>query len=404
MWDELVIDLAGRLSFRLVLQMKNSPETGKLNLGAFHVSCWVMGLVAFAQLMSVGVAMATRGNDSGPAPEARVVEKYIMIPSSSNGPVRVAPPKLEPKAEPKPEPSIAEVPVEVPEDTTPEVHEFEVLNTPPSTADPLVEKLIEEAREARVMGDLMVAHAKLSEAEEMDPMNANVLYSLGTNFEGLGHEGEAAKYFLRVYQLGVLSAGSLYEKAGFKLAHGLVPDVKNLANLGWGRIAAPERDESGELRKLLLPVEISPNRDFDSQKLDLKVQFYEEVDGKVTRAIIKDGDLGGGWLGERTDWADGEEVAEAWYIVPDQDAASGLLFGERKFFGFVAKLYYHGRLVDVRAQPRTLGLHEETPESLNAWKEELDGLSIEDLEEMAAPGTVLPRIADPSEGLPKFGE
>ena len=56
--------------------MKNSQRSRKLNLGVFHVSCWVLGLVAFVQMMAVGVAMAFRNQR---APEARegIVKEYV---------------------------------------------------------------------------------------------------------------------------------------------------------------------------------------------------------------------------------------------------------------------------------------------------------------------------------------
>jgi hypothetical protein len=84
------------------------------------------------------------------------------------------------------------------------------------------------------------------------------------------------------------------------------------------------------------------------------------------------------------DWKDGEEIAEVWYFVPDQDPATGLLFGQRKFYGFVAELYYDGRLSDIRAHPRTLlreGLGESTMEELQRDLDNLDGLDLEDLSE-----------------------
>jgi hypothetical protein len=108
------------------------------------------------------------------------------------------------------------------------------------------------------------------------------------------------------------------------------------------------------------------------------------VDGKIVQAIIRQGDSGSEWVTGAADWKDGEEIAEVWYFVPNQDPATGLLFGQRKFYGFVAELYYDGRLSDIRAYPRTLlreGLGESTMEELQRDLDNLDGLDLEDLSE-----------------------
>ncbi|YCM43005.1 hypothetical protein V2O64_16985 [Verrucomicrobiaceae bacterium 227] len=367
--------------------MKNSRASRKPNLGAFHVSCWVMGLVAFVQLMSVGVALAMRGNVREVKTEVKT--EYVMIPSSSTDPVQVAPPKP-----PKPKPVIKEVkvsPVAPDRAAVARIDRERVLNTAPPIIDPVVEALVHESRKARVEGDLYLAHAKLAEAEMSDPENPNVIYGLGANYEAFGVFDKAASFYLKVYKMGPTKAGSLYEKAGLKLAVGLRPDVRDLAMLGWGRMSAPKREANGETRTLVLPVTVAPDRDFDPMLLRPSVRFFEEVDGKVSPAIIKDGDSGSDWVTGVADWQDGEEIAQVWYFVPDQDVTQGFLFGERKFYGFVAELYYDDRLVDIRAEPRTLLQEGRQQQGIEEFENELDGL---DLDDFSAGGSLLPKLDD----------
>jgi len=368
--------------------MKNSRTSRKPNLGAFHVSCWVMGLVAFVQLMSVGVALAMRGNIREVKTEIQT--EYVMIPSSSTDAVRVAPP-----VPPKPKPAMEEVeiaPVVPDREAVARIDRKRVLNSAPPIIDPVVEALVSDSRKARVKGDLYLAHAKLAEAEMTDPKNPNVIYGLGANYEAFGVFDKAASYFLKVYQMGPMKAGSLYEKAGLKLAVGLRPDVRNLAMLGWGRMATPQREANGEKRTLVLPVTVAPEREFDPMLLRPSVRFFEEVDGKIGPAIIKDGDSGSEWVTGVADWQDGEEMAQVWYFVPDQDTANGFLFGDRKFYGFVAELYYDDRLVDIRAEPRTLLQEAGQQPGIEAYENELDGLDLEDFG--GAGDTLLPRMDD----------
>lgn len=349
-----------------------------------------MGLVAFVQLMSVGVALAMRGNVREVKTEIKT--EYVMIPSSSTEPVRVVPPK---PPKPKPVEEIEVSPVELDQEAIAKVDELRGSNTAPPIADPVVEALVNGAREARVKGDLYLAHAKLAEAEMTEPENPNVIYGLGANYEAFGVFDKAAGYYLRVYKMGLVKAGSLYEKAGLKLAVGLRPDVRDLAMLGWGRMATPRREGNGEKRTLVLPVTVTPDREFDPMLLRPSVRFFEEVDGKIGPAIIAEGNSGSEWVTGIADWQDGEEMAQVWYFVPDQDTANGFLFGARKFYGFVAELYYDDRLIDIRAEPRTLLQEARQQQGIEEFQNELDGLDLEDFG--GAGDTLLPKMDDESD-------
>ena len=370
--------------------MKNSRVSRKPNLGMFHISCWIIGLVAFAQLMSVGVALAFK-NQQIPQPGERIVKEYVVAPGPPSAlvtagddkpePIAALPPKSIAVVSPKPLPESKEVLTDL--ESITKVAEEDVLNLPPPVLDPIVEALLKDARQARVEGDLIQALTKLQEAELREPRDPNVLYSLGATYEAFGIFDKARDNYYEVFNLGP-NAGSLFEKASFKVAQGLVPDVKNLACLGWGRMTNPIQEQNGERRTLILPVEVDTNKDFDPMLFTPRVRFYEEVDGKIGQAIIRQGDSGSEWVTGTADWKDGEEIAEVWYFVPDQDPATGLLFGQRKFYGFVAELYYDGRLSDIRAHPRTLlreGLGESTMEELQRDLDNLDGLDLEDLSE-----------------------
>lgn len=368
--------------------MRNSGKSGKPNLGAFHVSCWVLGLVAFVQLMSVGVALSVV--ERAPLAEREVETRYVVIPSSTTAAVPVKPPKVEGEEEaPVPKKRRREEAIEVrPEGRVAEVPEDEVLSSPPMTRDPLVESLIERARQDRVSGDLFAALTKMTEASGKEPESMNISYELGAIYEAFGVFDKARAFYHQVYRGGPLKAGSLWEKAGYKLAYGLVPQSKDLVSLGLGRMLAAERVPTGEKRTLLLSVTLAPGKEFDPALLHPKVKFYEEVDGKVGPAVYKAEESGNAWVTGGADWKDGEEMAEVWYVSPKVDVATDFLYGEREFYGFVAELYYGNRLVDIRAQPRTLLREVKLKEGLDEYIiDELDGL---DLETFGAGGSLLP--------------
>lgn len=373
--------------------MKNSRLSRKPNLGMFHVSCWFLGLVAFVQLMSVGVALAFK-NQQIPEPEERIVKEYVVVPAARTAPVVVVPQKPVPIAV-VPTTTLPELEEVLPDlESIAKVAEEDVLSVPPPVLDPVVELLLVDSRKARVGGDLMLALTKLQEAELREPNDPNVLYGLGATYEAFGIFDKARDYYYEVFKLGP-NSGSLFEKASFKVAQGLVPDVKALGSLGWGRMTNPTQLSSGERRTLILPVEVDTSKDFDPMLFTPRVRFYEEVDDQIGQAVIQQGDSGSEWVTGAADWKDGEEIAEVWYFVPDQDPATGLLFGQRKFYGFVAELYYDGRLIDIRAQPRTL-LREGSGESaMDKIQRELDNLDGLDLEDLSEGDSLLPKLNQP---------
>ena len=183
-----------------------------------------MGLVAFVQLMSVGVALAMRGHVREVKTEIKT--EYVMIPSTTTDPVRVKPPVVPektPRLAKSPGPSqlirdIGTLQVAPDKEAVARLDRKKVLNSAPPILDPVVEALVKDARAARIRGDLVSALAKLKEAETAEPMNPNVIYGLAKNYEDFGIFDTAGDHYMREWQMGPIKAGSLYEKAALKVA------------------------------------------------------------------------------------------------------------------------------------------------------------------------------------------
>ena len=368
--------------------MSAADKNHKPNLGVFHVSCWILGLVAFVQLMSIGAAMALKGTTQ-PEVETKVVTEYVVVPRPT--PVRVKPPRDAPKKEAAEEPAFD--PLLLPDIDTLNIPPVpNAMDVVPPIKNPIVERLIEEAREARITGDLVLAQTKLNEAEHLEGENANVLYDLAVNFDALRVYDKADQYYVRVVQLGPIEGGSLFAKASAKIERGRIADLKGLASLVLVRRSSPRRVAGGERRTVMMPVSVAPGKEFDPELLDPRMNFFEEVDGKIQPAVITPDGSGFEWVSAPVNWDDGEELAEVWYFVPDQDVREAYFSGERKFYGMVVELYYDGRLVDMMAQPRTLireMSHSKGPEE--AWDEDISPI-LEMIEN--ANGTLLPSQGD----------
>ena len=361
------------------------------NLGVFHVSCWMLGLIAFVQLMSVGVAMVMK-ETAQPEVETKVVTEYVVVPRPT--PVRVKPPKEAPKKVAVEEPVFD--PLLLPDIDTLNIPPVpKAMDVAPAIKNPIVERLIEEAREARITGDLVLAQTKLNEAEHLEGENANVLYDLAVNFDALRVYDKADEYYIKVVQLGPIEGGSLFAKASAKIERGRIADLKGLASLGLVRKSSPRRVAGGERRTVMMPISVAPGKEFDPELLDPRMNFFEEVDGKIQPAVITPDGSGFEWVSAPVNWDDGEELAEVWYFVPDQDVREAYFSGERKFYGMVVELYYDGRLVDMMAQPRTLikeMSYSKGPEE--GWDEDISPI-LEMIKN--ANGTLLPSQGDYAE-------
>lgn len=373
--------------------MHYSKQERPKKLTAFYVSCWVMGLVAFIQLTSIGTAMAFR-NAAPLQPEVitKIETKYV----EAEKPVAAISPGDQPTGLTKAEVA-AEVNALMAAKRGEDLEEPAILKSAPAIADPVVEKLLRDARAARIAGDFVKSSTKLEEAQHMEPNDPNVLYELAANFEEMEIYDNAADYYLMVHALGPLQAGSLYKKAAAKLERGLERNDRELATLNGVRSLEPAIDANGERRSVNLAITVAPEREFDPNLVHVQVHFFEESNGDFRKAPIDTADpnaTGSQCTSMPYDWSDGEEIVEVWYQLPPRDSADREIFGERKFHGFVAELYYDGKLLDIRAQPRTL-VQEirllKRQSSVDDWNPDLDPI-LEALESHGAGSTLLPKL------------
>jgi len=337
-----------------------------MRLRGFHVSCWVLGVIAFIQLITAAVAISVRIEQSR---EVRVVEKEVTklvtvrVPADSpaeplahNGTPTDSPvvraPAAElsppPAAQPPPAPAIAPVP----------------LATPP-IADPVVERLVRDARAARVAEDMGRALAKLEEARRLAPGEPNVLYELGMIHEQLGTYDKASEFYEKVFQLGTTIAGSLYDEAARKLRDGFEqPDaIRGKLALGRVRIFKDPNFEGGERVVLTIPVQAAPGANVGADDFSVTVRFFDSVKGRdpqPSAAGLFDSSYQ--WTTLPIDWAGGEELLRVTYILKPQDVQQAHLFGERSYYGQVVELRYKNELIDLQSWPRDLAARTSTPQ------------------------------------------
>jgi hypothetical protein len=330
--------------------MSETTSGSSYRLHAFHVGCWALGLVAFAQLVAVGVAL---GLDQQKAAQPTVVERVEYVPLG-----------MVPQAtRPAPAPAVVPAPAPVPRVETPAyvpgpVAEIETtpLDTPP-IANPIVERLVTEAQAARVADDMRNAIVKLEEASQLAPDEPNVLYQFAEVFEAMGVYDKAEDYYQKVFEQGTLKAGGLYELAAHKLSHGFLLAEQMQGKLALGRVRQffDKRAEGGERVILTIPVLAAPDQKVDSSLLEVSVSFYDKLQDEVVPAATRNAPSFK-WVTRPVDWmgSNGEELLQVTYFIPKGDVQDLHLFGQRAYFGQLVELNYSGELVDSQAWPRTL--------------------------------------------------
>ena len=194
----------------------------------FRISCWFMGLVAFSQLIVSGVALAIRIESSR---EVKVVEKIVSPPIEPKPPELTPAPELTPKPAPRvfvPDTQESQDVVTIP------LPAARPLDTPP-IADPIAERLVNEARAARIAEDMISAITKLEDVLRTNPSEPNALFELGLCHESMGIYDRARAYYHKVKELGTSGAGTLFLKASDKLIAGFEQPQDKINRIVLGR-------------------------------------------------------------------------------------------------------------------------------------------------------------------------
>lgn len=264
------------------------------------------------------------------------------------------------------------------------------------------ERLLKEATALRERGDTANALARLQEAAQNDPHNANILAGLATIYESIQLFDRSNETWQRIQALGP-SAGPLYELAQSRLRKGVAAappanadtsgkpiDAEGVPEgsiFGIGDVVTepiPDPDAETNLR-LKITVRKRPGVTYEVGKLRINVFLYDLVDDKV---VLTDADTNSEWLNPtKHDWSDSDtETLVVFYRraknhsvtseaalsaaaaavtpgkattrskrrpspAPEQQADEA---GGHRYLGYVIRVLYNDKLQTVRADPAHL--------------------------------------------------
>ena len=286
------------------------------------------------------------------------------------------------------------------------------VQSPPSAAVlSVAERLLKDATLLRDQGDTTNALARLHEAAQSDPKNANVLGQMAMIYESVQLFERSNETWRKIIEIGP-SAGALYELADMKLKHGVtepasvvtgpglagaspldagtthndadgIPDGSTFGITELTATDSPDPDAETNM-KLKISVKVQPNTAIDHTKVKIQVFFYDTMDNG--EPVLTDADVSYEWLTPHHDWKEtNPEILAVTYLRPknrpiSSDAAlsaaaaavtprstkrkssakkepSAELPGEgghRKYLGYIVRIYYLDQLQAVRADPTKL--------------------------------------------------
>lgn len=324
-----------------LLPSKRCEDAG---FSAFALACSLLTLMAMCQLVVAAMALAVRFKESG--------RSSIAQGATVGGPI--APSVVLPTTTPVQDPAAAGVrPLVLPPS--------QILPEPspvgePAVADARVGRLLTEARQARVAGDMGKSIVKLEQALEFAPEDAAVLYELGLVHEQMGVYDRASEYYEKVFTLGLTKAGVLYQRAADKLRDGFAQPQDMLGKLSLARVRIFKNPAALAAEQVILtvPVQKSPTEQVEMKDIEVEVRFFNRnLRGDITE-LDDPSWAKSQWVSLPFDWAGGEELLRMTYTIPKVDHATAHLFGQKTYYGQVVTLSYQGEVLDVQAWPRDL--------------------------------------------------
>jgi len=222
--------------------------------------------------------------------------------------------------------------------------------------------LLEQSRAAGAKGEMENAIKLLELAESQVPQQPAALADIAIQMERCAPPERAIKLWSRVHQFGV-SAGVYYAAADAKLkllntkttdaasAFNKTDASTNSGPLRFGKFISKEIQGSLPERRLFtlsVPVKKIIPEAVQVKDVSIQVQFYDQVNGRMLERT--NAGLRWKWASAPVDWLD--DSVETLNVDYRQSPGGA---EDRRYFGYVASVYYQDKLLDSRADPIRLG-------------------------------------------------
>lgn len=222
-----------------------------------------------------------------------------------------------------------------------------------------LDRLISEGRKAMIAGDMKRCILHLEEASLLDAEHPAMLYYYGMAYDKLLNPIKAREYYTRVFRLRD-RAGIYFTRASRRLTFGFEQTGAMRDKLAFGphQVEHTYDPESGEEVKILLPVLLAPGEELDPKDLYIQLQFFDLAHGNKIEfhrlATVEES-----WQDETTEWNGSDKTLLIHFKRPVLTQEEIDAYGDLKYYGFTAKLYYKNDPLDCISTPSALILHEQ---------------------------------------------
>lgn len=239
------------------------------------------------------------------------------------------------------------------------------METPESVAPTEVEILVKRATDIRAKGDMSGTLASLRDAQKLYPDDPKIVAEFATTYEQMGLVDKALAQWKRVADFGE-KAGDLYGVAAEKVRMGVIPkeptsgrDDEGLqpgSTLGLVDVVKNYDNSSGqsdsEQVSLRMGIKARQNSTITASSVNIQAMFYDLLDNKdVEPTDPRTTGVTSEWLTPPADWQeDGVEVLKVRY-AQKPSATGEKAATERKYLGYIIRVYYENELQDVTADP-----------------------------------------------------
>ena len=278
----------------------------------------------------------------------------------------------------------------------PSISPAAALNTPPPS---IVDQLLQEGKELRERGDTTNALARFQEALDSEPDNTGVLQEMAQTYESMQLLDRANDVWRRIKQISP-SDSATYALADRRLKVGVpapptvepggapaeadVPARKDVGGnadgpiMGISDVKTKETPDPETETNLALEIGIKkqPGAVIDHNKVKILVFLYDVVNDKDIK--LTDADVSNEWITSKHDWSDtNPEVLLVRYVRAKtggalsesslSEAAAKVRpgqksrgskgsadIGQRKYLGYIVRVYYGDDLQAVQAEPARL--------------------------------------------------
>jgi hypothetical protein len=337
---------------------------------SFHIALGVLVIIAMAQVFfatSYYVGRARANRVSAQAVTAAIARAPAASSASAPAPAAAQPSVPPPAAVTSPAPSV-------------------------------VDQLLREGKEFRERGDMTNALARFQEALDSEPDNTGVLQETAHTYESMQMFDRANDIWRRIKQISP-SDSETYALADRRLKVGVpaaptvepgggpaetdIPSRKDVGGnaegpiMGISEVKTTQTPDPESETNLILQIGIKkqPNATIDHTKVRVLVYPYDIVDDKDIK--LTDADVNFEWLTPKHDWSEANpELLQVHYVRakisglsdsslseaaakvrPGQKgrgAKGSALTGQRKYLGYIVRVYYDDKLQAEQAEPSRL--------------------------------------------------